>query len=68
MTTNEDEVMPPAESNLKLNEYEKKLITKWIKQGAIYKPHWSFIPIKKPEPPIIKNEDWVSNPIDNFIL
>jgi hypothetical protein len=29
--------------NLTLSEYEIKLITKWIKQGAEYKPHWAFI-------------------------
>jgi hypothetical protein len=68
MTTNEDEMMPPPESNLKLNDYERQLITKWIEQGAVYKSHWSFIPIKKPEPPVVKREAWPSNPIDNFIL
>jgi hypothetical protein len=68
MTTKEDEIMPPIESNLKLNDYERELITKWIEQGAVYKPHWSFIPVEKAAPPVVKNEEWVSNPIDNFIL
>jgi hypothetical protein len=68
MTTKEDEMMPPIESNLKLNDYERKLIKKWIEQGAEYKPHWSFMPVEKPQPPDVKNTDWISNPIDNFIL
>jgi hypothetical protein len=37
------ERMPPPSSNLTLSEYEIKLITKWIKQGAEYKQHWAFI-------------------------
>jgi len=63
-----DEVMPPPESNLTLTEYEKKLIEKWIEQGAEYKRHWSFIAPEKPALPEVKNEEWVRNPIDNFVL
>ena len=38
----EDEtlLMPPADSKLFLNGYEKKLIKKWIQQGAKFKKHW----------------------------
>jgi len=61
-------VMPPPESNLTLNEYEKALITRWIEDGAPYKPHWSFIPPEKNELPEVKEKDWVQNPIDNFVL
>ncbi|MEQ6120161.1 DUF1553 domain-containing protein [Reichenbachiella sp. MALMAid0571] len=68
MSKDEEEMMPPVESNLKLNDYECQLIVKWIEQGAVYKPHWSLISVEKPEIPEIKNKVWVSNPIDNFIL
>lgn len=64
----EEEMMPPMESNLKLSDYERQLIVKWIEQGAVYKPHWSLIPVEKPEIPSVKNDAWPSNPIDNFIL
>ncbi|MEQ6120163.1 DUF1553 domain-containing protein [Reichenbachiella sp. MALMAid0571] len=67
-TTDQEKMMPPPESNLTLNDYERKLITKWIEQGAVYKPHWSLIPVQKPAVPKVEKEDWVSNPIDNFIL
>ena len=63
-----DWVMPPPESDLTLSEFEKKLITQWIEQGAEYKQHWSFILPKKAALPEVKNEDWVRNPIDNFVL
>ncbi|WP_020532598.1 DUF1553 domain-containing protein [Flexithrix dorotheae] len=61
-------VMPPTESNLTLSLEEKALIIKWIEQGAEYKPHWSFIPAEKKEIPKVKNEDWVKNEIDHFVL
>ncbi len=39
----EDKIMPPPETNSKLTQREKDLLEKWIKQGAEWKPHWSFI-------------------------
>ncbi len=62
------EVMPPANSNLKLNEQEIDLIEKWINQGAKYKKHWAFIPPKQHDLPEIGQEDWPQNEIDHFIL
>ncbi|HZZ76915.1 MAG TPA: DUF1549 domain-containing protein, partial [Gemmataceae bacterium] len=30
--------------------------------------HWAYQPVKRPEPPAVKNRGWVRNPIDAFIL
>lgn len=60
-------LMPPPESNLTLTEYEKALITKWIEQGAEWKPHWAFIPLQETEVPEVAQTDWVRNPIDHFV-
>lgn len=30
--------------------------------------HWAFQPIQKPEPPAVKQESWIRNPIDRFVL
>ena len=62
------EVMPPVKSNLKLNESEIKLIERWIAQGAVYKPHWAFIPPKRSTIPAVDDKAWPVNEIDNFIL
>jgi hypothetical protein len=43
-----DEVMPPPEHLVKLDAKEKKLIYRWIKEGAKYEKHWTFIPVQKP--------------------
>jgi hypothetical protein len=67
--TEEDtsQVMPPPNSNLTVTDHEKKLIKKWIEQGAKYKKHWAFIPPDIQEPPDVGG-DWGSNEIDRFIL
>ncbi len=67
--TNEDPNvrMPPPVSNLTLTEYEKKVLVKWIEQGATWESHWSFIPPVKPDVPKIKEKGWVQNEIDYFI-
>ncbi|MEM9829978.1 MAG: DUF1553 domain-containing protein [Bacteroidota bacterium] len=61
-------VMPPPESNLSLSEVEVALLTRWIEEGAEYKPHWSFISPEKPDLPDVKDESWGQNPIDQFVL
>ena len=67
--TNEDPNvrMPPPVSNLTLTEYEKKVLVKWIEQGANWESHWSFIPPVKPGVPEIKEKGWAQNEIDYFI-
>jgi hypothetical protein len=32
------------------------------------KDYWAYQPIKRPEPPAVKNKSWVRNPIDAFVL
>jgi hypothetical protein len=63
-----DYMMPPPESNLKLTKEEINLIGKWIKKGAKYQKHWSFIALQKTEIPEITDNKWVTNEIDHFIL
>ncbi len=62
------QLMPPVNSNLKLNDHEIELIKTWIDQGAVYKKHWAFIPPKLHLLPEIKRTDWPQNEIDHFIL
>ncbi len=63
-----EDMMPTPKSNLTLTGEEKALLIKWIKQGAEYKEHWSFAKIKNPEIPKVLENQWVKNPIDNFVL
>ena len=63
-----DEVMPPPESNRVLSAKQKKILEQWIKEGAMYEEHWSFVAPKKKSPPGVQKPNWVRNPIDSFVL
>ena len=63
-----EEVMPPPALKKTLTAEQKELLKRWIAEGSEYEPHWSFIPPKRPDPPAVKHEAWVKNPIDRFIL
>ncbi len=67
-TEDSTERMPPADSNLKLSQYEIDLIGRWIAQGAKYEKHWAFEPPTKPALPNVEATDWPRNEIDYFIL
>ena len=61
--------MPPAYAGrdpLKPAEIDR--IRRWIAQGARWQPFWSFIPPRRPAAPAVRDEKWVRNPIDRFIL
>jgi hypothetical protein len=63
-TTDEDDRMPPVTSTLSLSDSEKELLKRWIAQGAEYKPHWAFIPVKKPQVVVpVRGQ----SPIDAFV-
>ena len=63
-----DDQMPPADFHTQLTPREKAIIAKWIKQGAEYETHWSFIPPVRPKAPKVKQKGFVRNLIDNFVL
>jgi len=68
LSTDPEETMPPPAIKKKVSPKELAKLTQWIQQGAEYQPHWSFIPPEPVELPKVKNEQWVRNPIDRFIL
>ena len=48
---------------------EIAILKEWIKQGAVYRPHWAFeTPVRPPVPRLNNNAAWTKKPIDNFIL
>jgi hypothetical protein len=63
-----DELMPPHSTNKTLTQAQKDLLKRWIAAGAEYQPHWSLIAPQRPQPPAVRNEAWVRNPIDRFVL
>ncbi|HWF19910.1 MAG TPA: PSD1 and planctomycete cytochrome C domain-containing protein [Verrucomicrobiae bacterium] len=72
--------MPPKDK--KLSDDQIQTLTTWVKMGAPYpanaalaknagaseRDHWAFKPIRKYSIPEVKETNWVSTPIDNFIV
>ncbi len=52
ITTDDDlERMPPATSAARLTPAQIKLIERWIRQGAPWKGHWSYVRVSRPKTP-----------------
>jgi hypothetical protein len=57
-----DEVMPPPDAHMAaMPSKDIETLKRWIKAGAVYEPHWSFVAPKKSQVPA------GTNPIDHFI-
>ena len=69
--------MPP-DSKGPLPPQDLKILREWISQpsnfvapsifSAEQKAHWAFQPVKDPMPPKVKDEKWVKNDVDRFVL
>ena len=66
ITTDEDDIMPPGDSNRHVTKDQIELIKKWINQGAKYDEFWAFVKPETPKVPDI-GKSWSKNPIDNFV-
>ena len=60
--------MPPPDTHLSLSSAEVETLTRWIGQGAEYKPHWSFIAPADVAPPMSGFSADAINPIDEFVF
>jgi Protein of unknown function (DUF1553)/Protein of unknown function (DUF1549)/Planctomycete cytochrome C len=45
MTTNADDLMPPAKMHKPISKAEAALLKQWISEGAEYQGHWAFEPV-----------------------
>ena len=53
LSTDPAVMMPAADSHLSLSDLERAVLVRWVEQGAEWKPHWAFIPPKKPAVPTV---------------
>jgi hypothetical protein len=52
-----------------INAGEIATLREWIREGAMYRPHWAFeVPVRPSVPPSQSGAAWVKTPVDNFIL
>ena len=60
--------MPPPKTGKKLTAEQIAKLKQWIEEGAVWQPHWSFVPPMKPPIPDGKDAIGAANPIDRFVL
>ena len=71
-----DGVKPMPPTGQPLDAAQVAVLKAWIDAGAAapvdevaaVNKHWSFRPVVRPAEPAVKNEAWVRNPIDRFVL
>ena len=71
ITSNDADLrMPPPDLPDKkgLSEQQIELLTRWIKQGAVWAEHWSFVPPTRPSLPAVSDPSWPRNGVDFFVL
>ena len=72
----ESERMPPPEFGAKFTKEETALIEQWIRDGAKWEQHWSFVAPIRPQLPDVKipstkpalDSAWGYHPVDRFVL
>ncbi|MBM4005213.1 MAG: DUF1549 domain-containing protein [Planctomycetes bacterium] len=63
----DDQLMPPASMLKPLSVAQRKLLVRWIAEGAEYETHWAFqTPRAPPIPPLASPR--LRSPIDAFVL
>lgn len=67
VSKDKDEVMPPPSSPKQLTGNERDLLRQWIAEGAEYREHWAFLPVREVSPPTLKDDVGTHNGIDRFI-
>ena len=68
VSTDPDEVMPKPEHGPPLAAKEIETLRQWIKEGAEWGEHWSFVAPRLHEAPPVKDTAWPRNHIDRFLL
>lgn len=62
-----DEVMPPPGSGRGLSAAQRETLRRWVAEGAVYQPHWAYMPPVRAAVPQAADAAWPRNPIDHFV-
>jgi hypothetical protein len=60
--------MPPARFPKAPSDEQKRLLERWVAEGAEYRLHWAYTGITRPAPPDSARNNWARNALDRFIL
>ncbi|NOS71678.1 MAG: DUF1549 domain-containing protein, partial [Verrucomicrobia bacterium] len=67
-TDDVEDHMPPPAMHKVVTPAQRKILRRWISEGAVYEPHWSYVPLKRPSLPSVQNNKWIATPVDSFVL
>ncbi len=62
-STDPDVIMPPPHEKKPLEPEQMRLLEEWIAAGAVYEPHWAFVPPQQAPVPTVG----ASHPVDAFV-
>jgi hypothetical protein len=63
-----DDIMPKPEHGPPLAKHQVEILRQWIKEGAKWGEHWSFVPPANHPLPLVEKTDWPIRDLDRFIL
>ena len=66
--SDQDELMPPVDSELALSPVQVDILRRWVDSGAQWKEHWAYKVPVRPSLPRAEGSGWVRNPVDAFVL
>ncbi|MGD0731107.1 MAG: DUF1553 domain-containing protein [Terracidiphilus sp.] len=59
----------PQDESKPMKAEDIAVLKEWVKEGAVYRPHWAFEkPVRAALPATAQNDGWAKTPIDAFIL
>ena len=64
-STDDDQRMPPPAAGKDLTEEQRRLLRRWIAEGAEYQKHWAFESLHPQKPPAVAG---IKHPIDRYIV
>ncbi|MDR3637502.1 MAG: PSD1 and planctomycete cytochrome C domain-containing protein [Isosphaeraceae bacterium] len=64
----ESERMPPPNTKDQLNDEERRVLKRWVTEGAEYRAHWAFVSPRQAPLPRVRQHSWPRNAVDSFIL
>jgi len=71
ITSTGEDRMPPPELDKQLTPQEVETLTRWIREGAVFKQAWAYEKPVRHEAPVLqdeKNASWARHWIDSFVL
>ena len=67
VTSADESERMPADGE-RLSDDDIATLRQWIQDGGRFAEHWAYQPVRPQEPPDIREEGWIRNTIDRFVI